>query len=227
MLEISDQIQAPVLPESPVPEIPRQCPASEIPQPDGAPDEAALTAEIAQLWQIHSDYKTSIKHQSESLRTLRTELGKKLSDMKRILARPGCGGEWSGWLKHRKISRATADRLVIRYERSLHPDTNCLTEAISEPSQEAIQSLFDKVAPRLRKVLRTPTSVYRFIELLTSSFEGVDRRLTEEGILILKPAQQVAVVDSVPAESPVEPAPSIADVVVEADPESMGTSMAL
>jgi hypothetical protein len=189
MLEISDQIQNPVLPESPVPEIPPQCPASEIPQPDGAPDEAALTAEIAQLWQIHSDYKTSIKHQSEGLRTLRTELGKKLSDMKRILARPGRGGEWSGWLKQRKISRATADRLVLQFERSLNPDGNCLTESICEPTEEEIQNLLERLLPKLRRVLRTPQSTYRFLDLMTSVYHGVDRRASEDGILIVKPCQ--------------------------------------
>jgi hypothetical protein len=61
---------------------------------------------------------------------------------------------------------------------------------------------------------------------MTSSF-ALDRKDTEEGFVVLQPAQQPAVVDSVSAQSLVEPVPVIADVLVEGDPESMGTSMAL
>ena len=125
--------------------------------------------------------------------------------MKQLLARPGRSGEWSGWLKKRGISRATADRLVLKFERSLHPELNCLNESITEPTEAEIQSLFDKIAPKLRRVLRTPTSAYRFLVLLASSFEGIDRGVTEDGILILKPALKTAVVESVPADAQVEP----------------------
>jgi len=138
--------------------------------------------------------------------------------MKQILARPGRGGLWSSWLKARGIPRATADRLVANYERSLHPDSNCLTESISEPSEEEIQTLLEKIAPKLRRVLRTPASAYRFIELLASSFEGLDRRNTEEGFRIVKPCQEAAAeVEPAPTESLAESAPVVADVPVEAN----------
>lgn len=100
MSEIAEQIQNSILTELPapsLPEVPPQAPAPDVPQPDGAsPDEADLSAEITELWRLHSDYKGSIKSQTENLRSLRAELGKRLSEMKQLLARPGRSGEWSG-----------------------------------------------------------------------------------------------------------------------------------
>src|SRR5271167_628129 len=133
--------------------------------------------------------------------------------MKGLLAKPGRNGQWSSWLKERKIPRATADRLVAKHERSLNPDDNCLSEAISEPNEEEIRSLFDKVTPKLRRVLRTPRCVYRFLDLLASSFEGVDRQDVEEGFIVLRPSQQSSVVEPVQAGSPVEPVSLVTEVV--------------
>lgn len=219
MIEATDQIQqSPILPESP---------SLEIPQPDNEPDETSLTAEIAELWRLHTDYKGSIKSQTDNLRGLRSELGKLLHQMKALLAKPGRSGQWSSWLKQHKIARATADRLVLRHKRSLNPDGNCLTESISEPSDEEIKTLLDKVTPKLRRVLRTPASVFRFVDLLTGVFEEVDRRKTEEGILILQPVHQTATVESVPEEAQVEPVPVVTEVLAEGNVESTGSSMVL
>ena len=66
---------------------------------------------------------------------------------------------------------------------------NCLTESISEPTEDEIEKLCAKVFPKLRRVLRTPQSVYRFVDLLTLSCDGTERRVTDEGILVMKPSQ--------------------------------------
>lgn len=230
MSEITDQIQIPPLLEFPSTEIPAQPPEPPTPE-HPAQDEAALTAEITELWRLHSDYKGSIKSQTENLRSLRAELGKRLAEMKQVLARPGRNGQWSGWLKERKIPRATADRLVLKFERSLNPDGNRLSESISEPTEEEILNLYNKLAPKLRRALPTPASVYRFIDLVSGSF-ALERRVTEEGLVIVKPFQKTAVVEPVqeaqhePVEAPAEPVPVIADAQVEGDCESMGTSAA-
>ncbi len=201
MLETAEQIQTPVFSES----------LTDTPQADSpSQDETALTTEIVHLWQVHQDCQSTIKQETQQFRSLRVELGKKLAAMKALLARRGRNGQWSGWLKERKISRATADRLVLRHERSLNPDGNCLTESISEPAEDEIQSLFAKVAPKLRRVLRTPASAYRFLDLFSSSFDGVYRRVTDEGLVIVRPAQQTAVVDFGSLESQIEPVPTIA-----------------
>jgi hypothetical protein len=48
---------------------------------------------------------------------------------------PGRGGQWSGFLRDRGIPRATADRLAIRYQESLNPDANRISEAKSVLAQ--------------------------------------------------------------------------------------------
>jgi len=233
MLETPDQIQTPIHVESPTPDLPAQSPEPETPAPeDAAQDETALTAEISELWRLHSDYKGSIKMQTENLRSLRAELGKRLSEMKQVLAKPGRSGGWSAWLKERQISRATADRLVLKFERSLNPAGNCLTAQFTEPTEAEIQTLLDKVAPKLRRVLRTPASAYRFVELLVSSL-ALDYQAREGGLLIVKPSQETGLVETVPEaqgesiESAAEPVPVIAEIQAEVDSESMGTSAAL
>jgi hypothetical protein len=180
MLEASDQIHNTVLTEPPV---------SEALQPDTSSQyENVLVDQIVQLWRIHLDYQASIKDETQKFHSLRDELGKHLAEMKQSLARPGRNGQWSSFLKVHKIPRATADRLVLKYERSLNSVGNCLTEQLPEPTEQDIHSLFDKFFPKLRKVLRTPQGVYRFVDLLTAASDGTQRRLTDDGLLILKPA---------------------------------------
>jgi len=234
IMETAEQIQKSIIPEPPVgegpapslSELPPQAPEPDTPQPDGESQaEAALTSEIVQLWQVHQDCQSAIKQETQEFRSVRSELGKRLSEMKQLLVRPGRGGEWSGWLRAQRIPRATADRLVSKYERFLNPDRNRLTAQFSEPTDAEIQSLFDKLAPKLRKLLRTTGSAYKFIDLLTASFEGVERRVIQQGILILNPAKpaQAVIEQSAPEESKVELVPVIAEVPVEAHSESVGT----
>ena len=196
MMETTEQIQDPILVDSPVPEISQpESPSS---------DEGILTNEIVELWQVHESHQTSIKHETEQFRALRNKLGKLLHQMKELLARPGRNGQWSAWLKERAIPRATADRLALKYEQSLHPHANCLTESISEPTEEEILKLFGKMLPKLRRVLRTSQSVYRFVDLLTLSCDGTGRRVSEEGILVMKPSQN-AVSDAFAGEVVAQP----------------------
>ena len=173
--------------------------------------------EILQYWDAHLHYQGSMKETNQKAREVRQHLGKLLFHLKQVLAKPGRDGRWSSFLKERKIPRATADRLVARHQRSLDPDGNRLTEATSEPTEEEIQRLLAKVLPKLRRVLRTPASAYRVVDLLSGSFEGLERRVTEEGFVVLRPAQHIAAVESVAAESQVEAAPVIVDTELEAN----------
>jgi hypothetical protein len=214
MLETTEvQIHTPAFLDSPI---------SETPQADGPPqDEGALTTEIVQLWQVHGDYQKSIKHDTEKFRVLRNELGKLLHQMKGLLARPGRGGQWSAWLKEREIPRSTADRLVQRYEHSLNPNVNRTIGSISELTEEEIQKLFFKVLRKLRPVLRTQQSVYRFVDLLTLSCDGTVRRVTEEGILVIKPTQNAMSEEFPTSEIVVDPQTGLAQPEVELDQELM------
>jgi hypothetical protein len=199
MLETSEQIPDPILVETT---------NSKTPQADNlSQEEGALTAEIVQLWQVHGDCQKSIKHETEQFRALRSELGKRLHQMKDLLAKPGRNGQWSGWLTERAIPRATADRLVKKYVRSLPSHVNCLSESISAPTEDEIQKLFFKVLPKLRRVLRTPQSVYRFVDLLTLSCDGVGRRVTDDGILLMKPSENAVCEDFPAGKIAAEPQP--------------------
>lgn len=92
--------------------------------------------------------------------------------MKKLLAKPGCDGQWSGFLREHQIPRASADRLVGRHLRSLDPSANCVTEELSEPTDEDVQKLFVAVWPMLRRTLRSRQRVDLFVSLLTAHFES-------------------------------------------------------
>jgi hypothetical protein len=127
--------------------------------------------EIASLWSAHLNAKSAARATKEELRVIRAKLGERLHELKQVLAKPGRGGQWSSFLKERSIPRATADRLVERHHRSLNPDTNCVTEDVSVPTNEEVQTVFTAVWPKLRRSLRSRHSLLLFIGLLTSQFE--------------------------------------------------------
>jgi hypothetical protein len=127
-----------------------------------------LEEAITGLWSAHAIAKRTARVTNEELRNIRARLGEQLSELKRVLAKPGRGGQWSSFLEERQIPRATADRLGARHLRSLDPDANCLAESNREPTDEEVQKLFIGVWPRLRPTLTTQHSVHLFINLLTS-----------------------------------------------------------
>jgi len=142
--------------------------------------------EIASLWSAHQNAKSAARATKEELRAIRAKLGEQLSEMKTLLASPGRGGQWSSFLRERGIPRATADRLVARHERFLSPESNLLSEANSEPTEEEVETLFKSILPRLQRILKTPRSIYRFVSLLTSRYECGEA--TDRGIMVLAPA---------------------------------------
>jgi hypothetical protein len=140
---------------------------------------------ITSLWSAHLNAKSAARATNEELRVIRAKLGERLHELKQVLAKPGRGGQWSSFLKERGIPRATADRLVERHERLINPDANCVSEPISEPTEEEVAAFFKSILPRLRRFLKTPTSLYTFIGMLASHYECSE--VTDRGILVLKP----------------------------------------
>jgi hypothetical protein len=155
-----------------------------------------LGEQIAGLWSAHVDAKKAARTTNSELRSLRAKLGEQLSRMKEVLAKPGRGGQWSAFLLERGIPRASADRLVARHLRSVNPDVNFLSEPISEPTDEEVQKLFTTVWPKLRRTLRSPQSFYRFIDLLSFTFDDACRCVTDKGIFVLKPVEPTCPVSS-------------------------------
>jgi hypothetical protein len=144
-----------------------------------------LGDEIAVLWAAHLNAKNAARATKEELRTIRAKLGGQLHEMKKMLAAPGRGGQWSSFLRERGIPRASADRLVGHYEQLINPDANRPSEAISEPTEEDVQKLFTSVWPKLQRTLRSRQSLLLFVDLLTSQFNS--RLATDRGILALTP----------------------------------------
>jgi hypothetical protein len=135
-------------------------------------NERTLGDEIASLWSANVSAKKAARATNSELRAIRARLGKQFHEMKQMLAKPGRGGQWSSFLKERQIPRATADRLAERHQRSLSPSLNCVTEEVSEPTDEDVQKLFNSLWPKLRRTLRSQQSVLLFVDLLTSHFKG-------------------------------------------------------
>ena len=102
-----------------------------------------------------------------------------------------------------------------------NPDVNRLSEAISEPTDEEVQKLFNSMRPKLRRVISTPQSFYRFIDLLTASYGVACRRETDEGILVLKVAQQTTSAEPSAGEPAAESQAVLAQPAAGLDQELM------
>ncbi|HEX8800585.1 MAG TPA: hypothetical protein VF772_18335 [Terriglobales bacterium] len=87
----------------------------------GAEAERKLATDINDLWSMHIQAQNTVATTKEELKVIRQRLGKRLIDMKLLLARPGRNGQWSSFLQEHGIPRTIADRLVARHERSLVP----------------------------------------------------------------------------------------------------------
>jgi hypothetical protein len=140
--------------------------------------ENKLHSEILSLWVTHQVGKAVARKSNEELRTLRLDLGKKLYEMKSILARNGRGGGWTPYLRANGFARATADRLAHMHETSLEPETKCLAEAIPETTAEDVRRLVRSLLPRLRKVLTTPSWVEWFLVEIAFQLNTADASLT-------------------------------------------------
>ncbi|PSH02783.1 MAG: hypothetical protein CXZ00_15650 [Acidobacteria bacterium] len=121
--------------------------------------EEKLTAEITELWAVHTDAQSVVKKTQQELKAIRQNLGERLYAMKQILAKPGCQGGWSSFLEQHQISRTTADRLVATHAMSLTGTTGL----IKPLSDEKIDQFVEAVWKRLEKKLGTKQAVYAFL----------------------------------------------------------------
>jgi len=103
--------------------------------------ERKLATDINDLWSFHVQAQNTVATTRDELKAVRQRLGERLHEMKLLLARPGRNGQWSSFLQQQSIPRSTADRLVAGHERSLAPETNCVSDAIPKPTKQDIQRL--------------------------------------------------------------------------------------
>ena len=173
-------------------------------------DEQRLADEIRQLWAVHVEAKATVKNTRADLKAIRELLSERLYELKQLLARPGRNGQWSAWLKERKISRATADRLVQQYRADL-PGYESPHEAISSPSEDTAEKLARVVWARFRKFFVSDEVVIRFINGI-AALSGVGHEECADGLLIFKSVPKAA--EGLPGTAPaIDPAPQPPDEV--------------
>jgi hypothetical protein len=86
-------------------------------QPSSEPNtsyetEQNVAAQIGELWSIHTQAEAAAAQSKEHLSEIRHQLGERLCEVKKLVARPGRGGGWSAFLAAQGIPRASADRYV-------------------------------------------------------------------------------------------------------------------
>jgi len=152
--------------------------------------EQRLATQIGELWSIHTQAQAAAAQSKEHLSQIRHQLGERLCEVKKLVARPGRGGGWSAFLAAQGIPRASTDRYVQRYEKTLHPDSNCVNESI-ESTELAVRKLFAAVWPRLRRVITSKEALDLFIRELTVAYDEGTVHQCESGIVSI-PALQPA-----------------------------------
>jgi hypothetical protein len=126
--------------------------------------EPQLTNEVAELWMIHNEAKTSLHRGRDELKRIRTDLSQRLHALKAVLSRPGRGGAWSSFLVSQTIPRSTADRLVRAHKKTMSADPDsCTTGQTKESSEVVIRRYVHALWPRLSRVLTTPEALDVFV----------------------------------------------------------------
>ena len=122
--------------------VPASTTVTDVSVPSGAWQ--ALTQEIQQLWNSYREALAAAERSKHEKYDLLLEIGKRLSEAKERLARPGRNGGWSSFARSAGLTRAEADGLVRRYRRTLVPQAVCAAGAegamatlIGEPASTA------------------------------------------------------------------------------------------
>jgi hypothetical protein len=145
--------------------------------------EQELTNAITELWSIHVQAQTIVRKKKDELKLVRTNLAERLYTMKALLAKPGRGGQWSSFLIQHGISRTSADRLVTFHEKSINPDGNSTSGAITD---EEIAKLAESVWAKLEKRLKGHSEKYLFFSRLIMESSTKSEEY-EDGILLINP----------------------------------------
>ena len=150
--------------------------------------ETKLAQEIEQLWSVHSQAQTVFGRTKQELGALRLELGRRLYEMKVLLACPGRAGKWSQFLSAQRIPRASADRYAKTYEITLIPPAEIASsEAIQQSPEEPARKVLESIWPKLRQLLTDPEIAYQFLCAVVGRCGTLQAEITDSGIAVRKP----------------------------------------
>lgn len=108
-------------------------------------------------------------------------------------------------MKENGIARATADRLVVRFARSIATKPNCLTESVlAEPTEIELNKLVAAVWDKIENKLTTPRALYNFFCCLSGRCSLICE-YRAGGIFVFDPAHLTAPEQPEAVASPQEP----------------------
>jgi hypothetical protein len=138
-------------------------------------------------WVNREQYRRVINAQKAEMLKVDAVLGELLCRMKKKLCRLGRQGGWSAWLEQQRISRSTADRLVLGYAES-HGLRDEFTHREGEPLEGNICVAAHRTSDRLENMLKTPKSRMTFVKVLADLL-GLKVEWEDDGALLRLPRQ--------------------------------------
>jgi hypothetical protein len=130
-----------------------------------------LAGETVFLWSTREHFRRQMNIQRAEVLKADSILGELLFRMKRKLSRMGRNGGWSEWLRQNKISRASADRLVLGFAESRGLTDELSHREFIEPLQGNVCIAARRTCNRLETMLKTPRSRMVFIQVLADLFD--------------------------------------------------------
>ena len=147
-------------------------------------DDSMLVYEITTKWIDRESHRRDMHFHKNEVMKRDALLGELLFVMKHKLCRLGRRGGWSAWLKERRISRSSADRLVLEHAEFHGLTGELLHRDIAEPHDGNISQAAHRTADRLDNLLKSPKSRMTYVKVLADIFgltvewEGEGVRLT-------------------------------------------------
>jgi hypothetical protein len=125
-----------------------------------------LSGEIIFQWYQRKSLRREMAAQEAELSRLDGVLSGLLYEQKKRLSRLGRNGGWSAWLKQHKISRATADRLVLEHVEFFGLQHELPRRERDEPLEGNVCLAACRTSERFEQMLKTPRTRMVFLRCL-------------------------------------------------------------
>lgn len=143
-----------------------------------------LSGEIVSQWFQRKSLQREMTGLQAQLSRMDGVLSGLFYDQKKRLSRLGRNGAWSGWLRQKKIPRATADRLAMEHVEFFGLQHELPKRERQEPLEGNISQAACRVSDRHELMLKSPRSRMMFLTCLADRL-GVSVEFGEEGSIRL------------------------------------------